>query len=99
MLKGLRKVNVTDSALSRVQDAIQLNLQTIVTKEILDGVLGEEIELTTASKQVAHGLGRDPLGYIIVSKTAFADIIDLARDTRTITLQATAPVTLSMWFF
>ncbi len=99
MLKGLRKVNVKDSELSRVQDAIQLNLQTIVTKEILDGILGEGFEITTTAKQFAHGLGRDPLGYIIVSKSAFADVIDSARDTRTITLQASAPVTISLWVF
>lgn len=99
MLPSIRKLVVKDPELSRVQDAILLTLNTIVKKDVIDGVLGEGFAITTSPAQIAHGLGRVPLGYFVVSKDAPSDIFDLARDSKTITLQATADVTVSLWIF
>ncbi len=61
------------------------------------------VAVTVAGVRISHGLalqfGRTPAGWCVVDKTANADVWRTAWDSDTITLQSTAPVTISLEVF
>lgn len=104
MIPALRKVRTTIEDLRIFQDAVGLVLQSVVTRPILDGVMIEEISLVgTVPQAIDHKLGRKVRGWIVVRKSATADIWDLqdtnVTPTRSLILEASADVTISVWVF
>lgn len=68
----------------------------------LDGTLLEAVSLTTAVELVQHGLGRKPLGYLVLSQNASASIYEADKQLRTnstFSIQASATVTADIWVF
>jgi hypothetical protein len=88
-------------------DTFQRKAKTVVgsvqDSPILNGVLKENISLTTVTTAVPHGLGRTPKGFIVVDCTV---AVDVARDAASsvdrtvfIPLAASVATTVSLWIF
>jgi hypothetical protein len=70
---------------------------------ITDGHQIDDIELSTTTKIVPHKLGRPIRGYYVVRRNAGSEIWDESAgkaDARTnLHLQASGPVTVSLWVY
>lgn len=103
MIPSFDKLQVGDDDLNRVQDRIKATLGALVQVPLFDGVLIENLELTSgAFTPVPHKLARPWRGYIVVSKTANAQLWNRApaEDAALfLHLQPSASVTVSVWVF
>ena len=99
-----RKINTGDSNLQRIQDNIEKVLNPLARKEISDGLLIEDVAIVSGTmKSIDHGLGRKLRGWFAVRVSANAVIWDNQSTnlfpTRTLNLQSSANVTVSLWVF
>lgn len=102
MIPELRRVRSNDDSLRQLQDGVDFVLRAISTKEILDGVLIQDISITSGTaKIVDHKLGRVPLGYIVVSRNANSNIWTSTSSvpSSVLKLNASANVTINLWVF
>lgn len=103
MIRGFKKYGGTDLE-NQIQDAVGDSLSQIAGSAIINGVLIKNVSLSTgATNFVAHKLGRDPQGWIIVRQRANAIVWD-AQDqnqlkSRTLALEASANVVCDLWIF
>lgn len=76
-------------------------LNTLRSIAILDGALLTDVALSTSATNVNHGLGRQPIGYIVVGQNAAASIFETksARTNATFQLTSSASVTADIWVF
>lgn len=102
-LVQFKKVGQKSQEVSNFQDNCEQVFNRITTKQILDGLLIEDLPLTTAAKNVAHGLGRPVAGYIVIKRNANAVVYDNestnTKKTQFLILRASATVTVSLWVF
>ena len=102
MLRPFRRVQVKDDSLNMVQDALSLALNPIITKQIIDGAFLENIKITgSTSVSISHGLGIIPRGWFVVNKNAQSDLWQTVSATpkKTIIINASNTVTISLWVF
>lgn len=99
-LRDFKKVAGTPEV-SKLQERLQEFFKPLVDNPLLDGLLLGEIEIATTPTLVEHKLRRAPLGWIIVSKNANADVWQTTQTLQAahLTLQASAPVTVTLWVF
>lgn len=102
-MRTFQPVATSNGDLGRAQQQLRLTLDPITAVPLLDGVLVEDVALTTSTKSVKHGLGRAPTGWLLVRKTANANVWD-AQDSNahpelTLDLVASGSVTVSLWVF
>lgn len=90
-------INTTDKELQKIQDNITTAVTGIEAKPFLGGVLIEGISLTSGSNQVAHTLQRLPRIWVLCDRNSSATIYRTASDSNFLTLQASAPCTISLW--
>jgi len=95
--------NVSDPNLTKVQYKLQEALGPIFSIDLLDGNLITGVDLTTSASVIAHKLGRESKGYIVVKRSANAVVYD-NESTNTskasfIKLIASASVTIDVWVF
>lgn len=99
-IRQIQKVRGLDQPINRMQDNIINALQPLLTSEINYGIIIKDIILDgTNPVSVDHRLGRQPQGWFIVDITAASGIFREAWDTRTITLNASAATTISIYLF
>ena len=105
MFAAFRKIFVKDYELQRVQDNVAQYFQEMRSKAIIDGVM-LDATVTNANTVIAHTLGRQPQGWIIVNRKAVTagaegNIVFVGWDDRNITLKNTAIGTtpLTLWVF
>jgi len=101
--KPLKKIRSNDADLMRVQDAIAEVLEPLTKAFMLDARILRDVAIGTSPTAVDHGLGREPLGWMLVDKTAAADVW---RSTTTsiapkklLMLVASAPITATLIVF
>lgn len=87
-----------------LQDSVASSFKQVASKEILEGKLVDSVEIPTGGVvQVPHGLSRAPRGWIVTRKSANADIWDSQTEnttpSRTLALNSSATVTISLWVF
>lgn len=104
MIPFLKKIRTDNSDLRQVQEATGLVLDQVIRRDILDGVIVENIELISGLNIVNHTLARAPKGFIIVSKDANQNVwnagpLSKVDPKRSIALQSSGAVTVSIWFF
>jgi hypothetical protein len=99
MLQQFRKLKLKEREVSSLQDNIALILSQITKKPIVDGELLTNIILPAGSFRVNHKLGRTPLGFILSDINAAVTVHREAWDSNTITLNASGPVTISLWVY
>lgn len=96
------KEHFKDQGQARRQDRVEELLRLLAGNPLLDGVLIENIELDSATvNHVLHQLGREPRGWIIVRKNAYAldAEITATTDDKKLAIEVTKDVTVSMWVF
>lgn len=99
-MKSLKKITSKTEDINTIQDNVEEVLNPILTKSVIDGILLKDVAMTTGKvNNLSHKLGRRPLGYIIVKKNANSDIYEQTIDTKTLNLNCTADVTVSIWVF
>lgn len=104
-MKGYYKVGIEESNISesveRMQDSIERVISPIVNVPIINGILVNDIFVSTNPSRIEHKLGRKPLGYFIVKRDANSVVFDLpeVREDLFLNLQASANVTVSLWVF
>lgn len=90
-------INTTDKELQKIQDNITTAITGIEAKPFLGGVLLSSVSLSSGTNQIAHTLGKRPTLWVICDLSAAATIYRTASDTKFLTLQASAPCTISLW--
>lgn len=103
-IKAFKKTNFLDKDLSKLQNNIDIVIKPILNCPIIDGVLVENVSLSTSSaNEVFHKLGRKPIGFIIVKQSADSRIWDSQSSNptpdRTFLLSCSNAVTVNIWFF
>jgi len=100
-VKTFRTINAKDPDLMRVQDSIRDTFASIVRVALLSGNTVQAV-LGTSPVEVSHGLNRNIEGWIIIRKNAEADVWESsasATPEKTLPLQASAAVTVTIYFF
>lgn len=100
-VKPFRPINVKDPDLMRVQDSVKETFSSIVRSPLLNGNI-VQANLTTSSVEVSHGLNRNIVGWFIIRQNAQAAVWEPAASetpNKTVRLQASASVTVSIYFF
>lgn len=100
MIRSLKKLGSSEES-SRIQDYTQNALAPLLKSLVVDGLLIKDVELVTGVNEVPHKLGRQFQGWIISDKTGTADIwrVPTNLETRLLTLEADADVTISLWVY
>jgi hypothetical protein len=100
-IKDFKKVGNANDDVSKLQERLQEFFVPLVNNPMLDGLLLTNINVGTSETKVEHQLRRAPIGWIIVNKSANADVWQSsgALNTAFLNLQASAPVTISLWVF
>ena len=103
MIKDFESINTTDSDIRELQYRLSTVLRPVTKAPILDGVLLEDIALSTSSTDVPHKLGRAARGYIPVKMNASANVYDEESSNgdkeNFLKLKASASVTVNLWVF
>ncbi len=104
MFKAFKKTGTDNSDLQKVQNNVQAAIEPLIASAIGDGQLLTGVVLVAGTpSMVAHQLGRDILGWIVVGTNAQADVWDeQALNTfksRFVRLQTSADVTVNLWVF
>jgi len=100
LLKAFRKIKVSDRELDQVQQNVLAAFGPLTKIEILQGRQINAVDLTTTAVNVAHGLGRQPLGYIVTDLNKNAVVFRTDWDANFISLQSSATGTIvSLWVY
>ena len=103
-VKQFKKIGIQDKDTNKLQNNIEIALKPVLNSQIIDGVLLKCVDLDPLLRnEVAHKLGRAPLGFIVVRKRADSRIWDLQdtnpASTRTLTLACSHLVQVDLWVF
>lgn len=75
---------------------------SVVASKIADNVVVENVIVGTSATNIAHGLGRPPIGWVIIDKNANATVWKPSaspQPSTLLTLQASTQVTISLLIF
>lgn len=97
-------VIVKDKELGRVQDVLSEVLLPVTASQIVDGILTSSQSVTTSFQNLPHGLGRAPVGWVVVAPNADARVWEDAASsnpdvTKFLRVKASAAVTCKFWVF
>lgn len=99
----MAKPNFAKTFLGGVQSLLQHNtergLRELPGNLIMQGKLLEDLEVTTGSLKVAHGLGRKPRGWFIVDADANETVWRTEWDGKFIGFDASGTITVNVWVF
>jgi hypothetical protein len=109
MIGPFERIRTSNSELRQVQDATDSVVRDIASRQILDGRLIEDVKLEQGKvKVLPHNLGRELSGWLVVRKSANANIwdgqISSPTPARTLTLHNSlstlgSTMTVSLWVF
>jgi hypothetical protein len=88
--------------LRRMQDALGVVIEPLLRIPILDGVLLEDVELTTSFQDFPHGLGRKWRGFFVVKTAATTSTVRYEAsvdESKLIRLRGGGAGTVSVWVF
>lgn len=95
----LLRTQFEDFRLMNLQDAVASKLNPLEQVPFLNGVRLNDIALSVGANSVSHKLAREAVGYFVLKRRADASIWDGAIDDKTLTLFASAAVTVDLWVF
>lgn len=100
-IKDIKTIKLSDYETSSLQQNLAAFSKQLIRVPLLDGNLLTDIDVSTTAAEIAHGLGREPVGYFIVKSTAGVTLFDSASLTPkvTIKLTASATATCNIWIF
>lgn len=99
----LRSANL-DPDVRHVQESARAVFDDLAKRSILDGQAITDLTITSGTPLIVqHGLGRKLTGWIVTGKDANANVWDSqsanGMPNRTLILNASANVTISLWVF
>ena len=76
-------------------------LNQLINNPVLDGVIIDNISVSTSPTNISHGLGREVRGYYIVKASAGVTIYDTANTTpkSLLTITASGSATITLYIF
>ncbi len=96
----LHQFDRTAADLDALKDRIAEFTHQLELNPTLDGALVESENLAaTTPRELNHKLGRQPSGWILTDIDAAATVHRTAWDDKTISLEASADATVSVWVF
>ena len=103
-MKKFKKLHSKDPVVKQIQNNVEEVINPVVDKAVIDGVLLKKVCLTPlVANLVAHKLGRDPLGWIVVRKRGDSriwDIQDINKNSKdTLALTCSHEVLVDLWVF
>lgn len=99
MIRRVNRIAVKDGDLDKVQREVSSILNEVVTNPFLKG-RAVTITVGTSDTPYLHGLGYIPAGYIVTGMDADARVWESAeRTSTTLTLRASASVTVDLWVY
>lgn len=102
-MKQFPKIYSPNREVSQIQDAIVDAIDPLLALPLSDSNFLENVDLTTGSNIVSHGLGRDLRGWIVVRKDADESIYDTQDSNSlpalTLMLVSSGAVTVSLIVF
>lgn len=100
--KSFKTIKSPDRVVTQVQQNISEALSPILNKEVLGGRLIESVIIVSGTaKRINHGLDRKYKGWIVVDQNANANIWSSVSSLpeKTLILNSSATVTVSIWVF
>jgi hypothetical protein len=97
-LKPYKKLNGLDYEQSKTVQYTEEWISQFKETDFISGNLIEVSVSTTATK-FNHGLGVQPLGWMVLDKTSGIDVWRTDWDDKTITLDATGSASIKVWVF
>ncbi len=102
MIPGFLRIRSKIEDVNLAQDAVDNVLRVIRKKEIIDGILLENLVLASGTtNQINHGLGVPIRGWIVVRQNANSSIWEAisALPNVILSLNCSVTVTVSLWVF
>lgn len=104
MLSPLKTITSKDFDTQKLQNNVEEFCRDLLTNPLTQGKVLEDVSLASTNDNVIyHNLNRDPVGYIVIKKSANANVWDLqARNTnsrKSLVLKASANVIVSIFVF
>lgn len=103
-LRSFQRVDTTDSKMREMQYRLEETLRPVTDSSIVDGLLIEDIDLASGTtKKIAHKLGRNMIGWIVVGRNAAQHVYDANAGKSDLDqflyLTAGGTVTVNVWVF
>lgn len=98
--RSLAKIRGLEYNVNKLQDNVANVLEPLLTNPINFGIILKDIVLDGVnSKTVDHLLARQPQGWIVIDQNSAAVPYRTLWNSKTITFEASAPVTFSIYIF
>jgi hypothetical protein len=101
--KPLERLQLGDQKLERLQDATSRATAGLSDHPLLTGKLLPDVSLDgpadTDGAVLTHGLGRVPLGWILVDKDVASDVWCSQKTAKQLVLHSAAACRVSLWVF
>ena len=98
-----KRVTTDDSVVEVLQDNAEPLMRKIQDAFLLEGALLKKETITTTASDIPHGLGRAPIGFVVVRRRGNEQVWDLQDDnrnaSRTLRLIASGSVEIDLWVF
>ena len=102
-LRKYERVSSKDPEINRVQDRLDSAFVTIFKSSIIDGILIENLHLSTSTLEIPHKLGRRFIGFLNANTNAndtiYRDASSTSNPSEFIALKASGSVTAKVWVF
>lgn len=98
-LKPFKTIDIKDNVVSRQFGYVKEYFDQFKDNNFLKGNLITADYPNTVSQRLNHGLGRVPVGWLIMDKTTDANVWRLSWDEKEIRLDVSAATTLTIWVF
>ena len=100
--KRFARVQTISREVNQIQDRIASATDPFFDQPFFGGVLLTDVLLTAGyGNQIQHGLGREPLGFVLAGANAYAMVCEntSSRTDKIIELNTTATATVSLWIY
>lgn len=101
-MQSFKKVGGLEESTAKFQENVSASLDTLNNLPILDGVLLQNIQLVSGQpNEVAHLLGRNYRGFLVVDSSADSRFWSAASTFRArfIDIRCSANTTVNLWIF
>lgn len=101
-MQSFKKVRGLEDSAAKFQENVAASLDTLNSLPILDGVLLQNVFLTSGqANEISHRLGRAYRGFIVVDSTADSRFWTATTTfkARIIDLRCSANTTVNLWIF
>jgi len=97
-IKQIATINTKDNVLNRIQAEVQ-KVNSVLTCPLLNGNLVTADLLASGGVSVNHGLGRAPLGWIVVDAPVAVTTWSTESNRNVLVLNASADASVTLWVF